>query len=179
MIAQFRTIFLSLMVLIALAGCGSRIGGSFELAVETIDEGEAVRMLQYRDGKAEGPMYELTFAVPDDLVGQLETRIEGNIIDFDVILDIEDTRVEDGFRRAPLFTVFALSNQQYWQQIGSYPGTYINIKNVGDTYFVYSVPPFEFYSGLSEEDYDAFSDDILAIVQSMQIASAEDLPLRG
>lgn len=150
---------------LTLVGCGSRAFGGFGVNVEAIDQPDLVRTIQYLDDENIGPLYDISFTVPESWVGLFETSNYRNSIVFEYVIPPQD---EDGFaRRSPIFYVEALSNAQYWEQIGSYPGQYVNIVNTGDTYVIYHMPIEAYYSGLSEAEFEAFAAEVPAIVASI------------
>jgi len=180
MLTRYRLISLILAAtLLALVGCsGSAIAGPKEVSV--IEETTLVRQLQYVDGQTEGPMYNLSVTVPEEWVGQFETNIRGNRMTFEFIVEHDDDEdveadlenEEDTRIRASVFFVEALSSGQYWEQVGSYPGDYYNLKFTADTYFIYHLPIDSYYSGLSDEEYAAFAAEIPGIAQSFIVERA-------
>jgi len=165
------------VILFAVSGCGYRAFTEPELAYEAVDTAEVVRTIQYLDGLSEGPMYTISVTVPDEWVGNFETRNLGGAAysfefmeELEIDEDEEDVDPEDTFRYAPIFTVEALSRPQYWEQIGSYPQQYVNVKFTADTYFIYSILPDAYYSGLPDDEYDEF---VAAIPEIMASFNAE------
>jgi len=126
-------------MLMLLAGCG-RAFGSFEPVAEPVDDATVVRPIQYLEGLEDGPLYEVAITLPEEWVGRFVTRNNGNVIHFDYVTESE--------RQAPIFSIEALSEAQFWEQIGSYPGQQTNIVNTPDTYFIYHLPIDSWYSGL-------------------------------
>jgi hypothetical protein len=156
MATKYRFVFLGLIVLLTMVGCSGGIGRA--VTVEPVDAVTLVRELQFTDGQEEGPMYLVSVTVPDSWIGRFETSIQGNRIAFEFQVDEE--------RRASIFYIDALSRSQYWEQIGSYPGPYQNIVFTSDTYFIYSVPIYAYYSGLPDDEFQAFADAVPQIVST-------------
>lgn len=155
-----KVVLLSLLTLV-LAGCGTaRTFGDFGLTIENIDSNEVVRTVRYLDGDEAGPDYEVSFMVPDTWVGNFETRMDGNSIAFDFIF--EDNR------RASIFFIDALSEAQYWAQIGSYPGLYENLYSDNNTFFVYHLPDDSYYSGLSADEYERLRAEASNVAVSLE-----------
>lgn len=170
--ATIRFVILSI-ILFSVSGCGYRAFTEPELAYEPVDSNEVVRTIQYLDGQTEGPLYNISLTVPDGWVGTFETRNLGGAAysfefmqELEVDEDDEDLEPEDMFRYAPIFTVEALSRPQYWEQSGSYPEQYVNVKFTADTYFIYSVLPDAYYSGLPDDEYAEFTAAIPEIMAS-------------
>lgn len=154
------------MLLLALVGCRQHSFGGFGNESIRLDDTVLTRSLQYLDNDEEGPMYTLSFTVPEAWVGEFVTINTGNQISFEYIVQEENEDENLRELRAPIFTVDALSNAQYWEQIGSYPGIYKNILNTADTYFIYQLPIDSFYSGLSDEDFEAFAEQVPGVIAS-------------
>jgi len=161
--SRFYRIFLFGVALLALAGCSQYTFGSGQSDVETIEDTTVTRTLQYFDNNDEGPRYNVSLDLPEEWVGQFETRNEGNSLAFRYLVD------EDDEQGSPLFYVEALSNAQYWEQIGSYPGQYFNIANTADTYFIYYLPVDAYYSGLNQDEFDALAAIVPDIVESVEV----------
>ncbi len=151
-----------LLLLVVLVGCS----GAFGIAIETnpVDDTSVQTMLQYRDGRNTGPEYAVNLTVPDAWVGEFEAKTEGNKLVFERIKEIGADTVT--------LTIEALSQSQYWKQVGSYPGDFTNILFTADTYFIYHVPPFASYLDLSGEEYTAFRAEIADIVQTLTVERA-------
>lgn len=162
---QYRSAFLA-VVLVILAGCSRGQFGGYAQQIEPITDTEMVRMLQHFDGTDAGDLYTLSMSVPESWVGQFETRTEGNKIVFNYL--------RESGSRAPIFTIEALSEAQYWKQIGSYPETHINLSNLDSTYFVYSVPKDAFYSGLTTDQFDAFAEQVRQAVTTFRVEAVDD-----
>lgn len=162
MFGKSRVFLLGLLavMVIGLAGCG----GSF-LGNETapIDSETVTAQLQFADGAEVGPLYNVEVMVPADWVGQFETRNVGNKLYFEYA-------TESG--GAEIFFIEALSVDQYWKQSGAHPGSYVNIVNRGDTFFIYHLPIDAYYSGLSEEEFLGFSEAVPGIVDSFSARAA-------
>lgn len=162
MTLRYRSIFFLLLglALLTLVGCQGRAFGAATAETVPVDEVEVVRSIQYLENREAGPVYEFSLTVPDAWVGQFETTTSGNSIAFEFI--------NESLRRAPIFFVEALSTEQYWEQIGSYPGDYTNLAATNDTYFIYYLPIDAYYSGLSDEEYAAFAELVPEILQSFE-----------
>ncbi|MEZ4591147.1 MAG: hypothetical protein R3D55_08390 [Chloroflexota bacterium] len=162
MFGKSRIFLMALLALVVmgLAGCA----GSF-VSNETapIDSETVSTQLQYVDGAEVGPLYNVEVAVPADWVGQFETRNVGNKLYFEYVTDAGG---------AEIFFIEALSSSQYWEQAGSHPGSYVNIVNRGDTYFVYHLPIDAYYSGLPDEEFLTFSAAVPEIVASFSAQAA-------
>lgn len=164
---SFRIILLGIAI-VALVGCNQYSFGSGESSVESVDQSTVVRELQYFDNNTEGPLYEVSLTVPDGWVGEFEILDRGNSLVFRYLKD-EDTKTG-----APIFYLEALSNAQYWEQIGSYPGQYVNIANTADTYFIYHLPIDPFYSGLDEDEYEELADQVPDVIGSFEAVRVDD-----
>lgn len=157
MISKRASLLLSIVVLLVLAGCG---GGYAEVS-ESVDGSSVVRMMQYGDSLDRGPQYNVSMDLPSDLAGQLVTQNAGNILKFDYINERE--------RTVPLFRLEALSEAQYWKQIGGYPGQVRTLRNTGDTVFIASMPIDSFYSGMDEDTYAGMVDSITEALSTVSI----------
>lgn len=173
MIPQSRFIqSILILTLLGLVGCSGGVGGLVEIS--PVDDTTLVREIQYLDDQREGPMYNITLDIPEEWVGQFETATQDNRITFDFI--VEDDRNNDGEpdgTRATIFSIEALSIDQYWNQIGSYPGDYHNLLFTADTYFIYYLPQFAYYSGLSDEDFEVFKELVPSVAQSLSAERIE------
>lgn len=156
MATQYRFIIISVTALLLLVGCGSV--GRGELVIETVEDQTINTQLRFLDGQDQGPVYNVSLAVPEDWVGEFVTRQQDNTITFRYMID--------EMRRATIFTVEALSQSQYWEQIGSYPTPFVNIVFTADTYFIYHMPIYEYYTGLSEDEFQIFADEVPGIVDT-------------
>jgi hypothetical protein len=150
------TLLLAALLVLLLAGCGSAV--NFETAM--IDDTTVVRDLKYYEngGQDQGPLYTLSITVPEDWIGQVETQVLSNRLAFNYI--------GDGPGRTSILHIEALSEVQYWEQIGSYPGDYTNIANKLDTYFVYTVPVNAATTSLSDEQLEELLVQIPGIIDS-------------
>lgn len=149
-----RFVTLSLLVLL-LTGCMGAFG-SFEPQAQPVAESVLVLPVRYLDGKNIGPEYHVSLTLPEEWVGQFVANNNGNVIEFDF------TKTPGG--KAPIFSISALSERQYWEQVGSYPGTYRNVYSTGDTFFVYHLPRDAYYSGLTAETFKGFADQVPGIM---------------
>jgi len=127
-------------VAILLAGCAGVFTG-FDTVVNPVSDAAVEETIQYFDTGFLGPRYNVMVTLPDAWVDTFEIRNEGNRLTFEYINEKSGAN--------PIFYVEALSESQYWEQIGSYPGIYKNLGNTNDTYFIYYAPIDAFYSGLS------------------------------
>lgn len=149
------------MLAVLLAGCG----GSFAAnSVTPVNSADVSLPMQYAHGPKLGPVYNLSMTMPAAWVGDFEVRSIGN--------KAYVNYVGDGNKNATIFTVEALSEDQYWQQVGSFPGSYATIINRGDTYFVYYLPIDSFYSSLPPAEFEAFAAEVPAIMQSVTVEEA-------
>ena len=150
-------LIVALLLLLLITGCA----GGFAKNQTTAVSSEIVSAtMNYVEGSRLGPPYNVTVRVPSDWVGDFELRNIGNKLYFDYI---------GGDGTSQIFFIEALSADQYWRQIGGYPGSYANIVNKGNTYFVYYLPIDAYYSGLSEEDFVTFSEAVPQIVESFMV----------
>lgn len=134
-------------------------GGAYVKNETTAVSAETVAVqLQYVDGAEVGPLYDVEVALPADWVGKFETRNVGNRLYFDYVTDSGEA--------AEIFFIEALSTSQYWAQNGSHPGSYTNIVNRGNTYFIYHLPIDAYYSGLSDTEFATFAEAVPSIVAS-------------
>lgn len=164
---RIRLILLSMLVL-TLAACG---GGAFRTSeTQAIDSQTVTTSMYYIDEQEEGPTYQVTFNVPEDWVGEFEFRNNGNTVVLSRIVKSDNENVAD--KRADIFTIFALSDTQYWQQIGSYPGGFPNIKYTQDTYFAYRTPIDPHYAGLPDETYEAFASQVPDIMDTFEVVES-------
>jgi hypothetical protein len=159
---HYRNLLFSAIIIIGLVGCGSRVSGGFAADEELVEDTTVSRQVQYLDATDDGPVYTFTVDVPQDWVDQFATNNSGNTVTFEYITDDEGGR-------AAIFEIQALSFAQFWEQNGSYPGTFQNIKATAETYFVVNVPVFAYYSGLPEDEYEAFTAAVPDIVASFDV----------
>ena len=154
---------LRLMVLVALAliftGCTGSFG-DYPTTTEEVTEANLVRSLQFIDDDQLGPIYSFSLAIPDEWVGQLQTRNDGNTIYFDYMTE---------YGAAPIFFIEALSVSQFWEQVGGYPGIYEDIQWTRDTYFIYHLPRDAYYSGLSKDLYQVLAAQVPGVITSFQL----------
>lgn len=166
MAKQLQIILTAVVLSLALSSCAGGAFGGFPPQSLPIDEADVTRTVRYFDEGSLGPVYEISFTVPDAWVDSFETEQTGSIIAFNFV-------TPEG-RRARLFTIEALSQQQFWEQNGSYPTQFTNILNTWDTYFIYNVPLDAFYSGLSDELYDELTAAIPGVIESFVAEEVED-----
>lgn len=157
MIAKRALLPLSVLFALILAACG----GGFPPVSEPVDAASVVRMMQYGDSLEQGPQYNVSLELPDDLAGQLVTHNSGNILRFEYINERE--------KAVPLFRLEALSEEQYWKQIGGYPGQVRTLRNMGDTFFIASMPIDAFYSGLDADTYKGMVESITDALTTVSI----------
>lgn len=161
-----RTALLAVALLaLFAAGCAS---SSIQETL-LIEDTTITRAVQYFEnaGTTEGPIYEITVDVPADWIGDFRTKTNANRITFEYI--VSETN------HIPIFYIEALSDVQYWEQIGSYPGVHVNLSNELDTYFVYSLPLNRSISGLTEEEYDALIAQVPEVVATFDAERSESL----
>jgi hypothetical protein len=154
-------LFLVLALVLLLTACAGPFGQS--PVTETISNATVSVPMNFVEARRVGPVYDVSVTVPGDWVNQFTVRNEGNIIQFNY-------KDSSGLERF-VFSIEALSDRQYWQQSGSYPGSQVNIVNLGDTYFVYHLPIDTFYSGLGAEEFQAFAAVVPEIVASFVAAA--------
>ncbi len=157
---RFSILFLSLAML-ALVGCGSRSFGTLSVQTEPVETTTITRTVQFVESGRLGPAYNISLTVPTEWVGRFQTRNRGNSLLFEFI--------NDRGRPAPIFSLDALSNAQYWEQIGNLPGDYNSIINTADTYIVYHLPLTPFYSGLSPAQFQSLADSVPSVIQSIRV----------
>lgn len=150
------------VVLVMVTGCA---GAFLGLEVSEVDDTAVTIPMQYLQGPEEGPLYNVSLNVPSDWVGNFRVRSVGNVAYF----EYTGASGEPAF----IFSIDALSDEQYWKQSGSYPGSYQNIVNQGETYFIYHLPIDVYYSGLSETDFAAFTAEVPTVIESFQVESAQ------
>lgn len=156
--SRFRYVLIAVALLL-LVGCRSQAFGNYGVQTAPVDAAAVVQPLRFADQESVGSSYNVSVTVPESWVGQFEVRNTGNSLAF--------VYVGDSNRRAPIFYIEALSHDQYWEQIGSYPTLYTNIGILNNnTYFIYYVPPDAYYSGLPKEVFEAFAAEVPAVVAS-------------
>ena len=158
MTKQLRLAVLITLILL-LTGCSGAFG-DYPTTTEAVTDATVVRSLQFIDEGNLGPVYTFSIDIPDEWVGQVQTRNDGNSIYFDYV-------TENG--AAPIFFIEALSVAQFWEQVGSYPGIYDDIQWTRDTYFIYHLPRDAYYSGLSKELYQALSAVVPQVITTFQL----------
>ena len=154
-------VVLLVALLLVLTSCG-RAYTVIDPAVTLLDAAMATGQLQYLEDLREGPLYGYTFDVPADWVGSVVLRNEGNRLWFDYI-------VTEGTPASPIFSIMALSRNQFWEQTGGYPGQYGDIVFTGDTYFIYQLPVDAHYSGLSDDAYASLSAQVPEVITTFQV----------
>lgn len=164
---KYRLLVFVLVLLIASTGCSQYSFGGPESRVESIDDIHVVRSMRYFDENTEGPEYTVSVVVPDGWVDEFETLNKGNSLAFRYLKD------DDDIAGSPIFYLELLSNNQYWEQIGGFPGQFVTVLNTADTYFIYRLPPDAFYSGLQEEDFDAIAALVPEIMSSLIVARVD------
>lgn len=160
MIAKRTFLLLSFVALFVLAACG----GGFPVVSEPVEGAAVARTMQYGQAVKQGPEYNVVLELPEEWAGQLVTHNSGNILKFDYI--------NDSGRQTPLFALEALSEEQYWQQIGGYPGQVRTLRNLGETIFIASIPRDTFYSGVDEETYAGMVESITEALTTISIEPA-------
>lgn len=155
MLGKIRLVLLS-MALLLLVGCGGRASWVAS-AEDAVNSATVTRAMQALDELTAGPTYNVSMTVPASWVNQFKTVNQGNTLQF-----VYTGKGTD----APIFSIKALSANQYWMQSGSYPGSFRNIVNRGDTFFVSYAPIDTYYSGLSAAELAAFTAEIPGILQS-------------
>lgn len=146
-----------LTVMILLTGCA---GGFSQIETVPVSERILSTSMQFAEGPQVGPTYDVSVEVPQDWVGQFEVQNTGNRISFDF--------TGGSSQPGEIFFIDALSPGQYWKQAGSYPGSYANIINKGDTFFIYYLPIDSFYSDLPEEEFLTLSESVPSIIESFE-----------
>lgn len=155
MLVKSRFIIFLVVIILLLTGCA---GMTVSEPIAAVDSETVTKQLQYVDGIKIGPLYNTSVTVPAEWIDNFETRSEGNTLYFDYI-------TESG-TPAQIFFIEALSPLQYWKQAGAHPGSYINLVNRGDTFFIYYLPIDNYYSGLSSEEFMPFAEAVPEIVAS-------------
>lgn len=165
MVKKIRISLLYVLLAGLLVGCGAGAFGGVPTVREDIDSTQVVRNVRFFDEGDIGNLYEVSLTVPDTWVGDFETVTDFNTITFRLKQNVG--------RNATIFTIHALSRQQFWEQNGSYPTQYSNIANRVDTYFVYYAPLENFYTGLSEAEFQALRSQIDAIIATFDAVAIE------
>jgi hypothetical protein len=162
MMKTIRSLSLLTILMLILAGCGTNLGSD----VISIDGTTVARTIQYLEtgGIRPGPVYNMVVDVPEDWVGNFNTRGYGNRIAFEYVASPTNS--------IPIFYVEALSDVQFWKQSGSYAGDYYNVANKIDTYFVYFLPLDNSVNGISDEEYNALLSQVPAIMETFAVEPA-------
>lgn len=157
MFAKSKWIFFLLIVLLfTLSSC---VGSVLQNETTPIADSAVALQMQFLDGSEPGPLYDVSFEVPSDWVGQYQVRNFGNRVTFE--------SAGTGTGSEYLLSIEALSPAQYWRQSGSYPGSYVNIVNKGDTYFIYHLPIDSYFTtSLDDEAFEAFSAQVPDVIAS-------------
>lgn len=153
-------LFLVLVSALLLTACAGPFGKN--AVTETISSPTVSVPMSFLEARRTGPAYDVSVTVPGDWVNQFTVRNVGNMVQFNY---------NDNGRERFVFSIEALSDKQYWQASGSYPGSQVNIINLGDTYFVYHLPIDTFYSGLPAEQFQAFAAVVPDIIASFTVAA--------
>lgn len=161
MFVKFRYLCVVILMLAFAAGCAN-VASPPE--VSAVQSAEVTSQLQFHDRLDRGPAYNVTVTVPDSWVGNFEVRNVGNVVYFDYT---------GGDRSAEIFSIEALSPAQYWKASGSQPNSHTNLKNLGDTYFVYHLPIDAFYSGLPDAEFDELAAAVANVVVSFSAEAAQ------
>lgn len=160
MVMRYRFIVIFALA-VMLAGCGTGTWGSLNQEVQAVEGTEVSVTLRYIDTNRVGPDYTLTLTLPEEWAGKFQTRNRRNTVIFEYI----------GERRAhPIFTIDALSNAQYWNQIGSLPGQFTAFANTADTYLIYHVPIDAFHSGLPAAEFRALAAQVPDLIATHTLA---------
>jgi hypothetical protein len=151
-----------LLIALLLGGCGQSIA-SFGLESVPVDSASVTQTLRYVEGIKEGPLYEVGLTLPEDWVGNFVTSTAGNTVYYQF--------VDESGRRYPIFSIEALSEEQFWQQQGSYPAQRVSLRNTPDTFFVYHVLEDAFHSGLPKADFQALAEQVPGVMSSFDIVN--------
>lgn len=152
----------AVLILLLMAGCANLSSSPAQSA--EINSNNVSSTLQYRDQSGQGPLHSVMVTVPDNWVGSFTTRNVGNVVYFDYT---------GGEHPAEIFSIEALSPDQYWKASGAQPNSHTNLRNVGDTFFVYHLPIDAYYSGLPEDEFAELSAEALDVVLSFSSESLE------
>lgn len=166
MVRLLRQSIVLIALVMILVGCA---GGTFAERPEAITDQMVVREMRFFDSGDLGPDYTVMFTVPEEWVGQFETSNDGSAMTFNL--------VKDNGRRAPIFTIYALSRTQWWQQGGSYPQAYPSLKSTPETFFTYNAPIDAFYSGLSAEEFTEIRALIPEVVASFDVVPSAEMAM--
>ncbi|NDJ62591.1 MAG: hypothetical protein GYB67_15795 [Chloroflexi bacterium] len=165
---NYIIIGVSLALLVLLVGCGPGTAafGGLRSEAEAIDSATVIRTVRYFDEGALGPEYAFSVTVPEEWVGQFETSNNGHVVTFNFITERD--------RRAPIFTIQALSFQQFWEQNGSYPSGFYNLAATPDTYFIYTSSLDAYHSGLPAEQYAELRAPVAEIITTFDAVDADE-----
>lgn len=170
--SKIRLLVFVLLLALVTAACGGTRSVS-----EAVDNNVVVRTVQYTDGFSDGPEYAVSVVVPDAWVGQFDTRTSQNTIGFTYV---RERQVGSGTIRnqTPIFFIEALSESQYWEQIGSYPGIYTNVHYTADTYFVYYLAEGLLANNLGEATLNELLEAVPVVMTSFTVerTASERLP---
>ncbi|MEO0562502.1 MAG: hypothetical protein AAF125_10325, partial [Chloroflexota bacterium] len=110
-------LLLAVLLLVVAAGCGT----VFTPEVSTVESTTVTGSLMFFEngGADQGPLYNVSIEVPETWVGDFQTTVNANRMTF--------TYVSETGSATPIFYIEALSDVQYWEQVGSYPGVYFNL----------------------------------------------------
>lgn len=155
---------LTTVLLLLLTGCARSFDKPLS-ATTPVTEAVVSGTMQYLLRFEQGPLYNFTMTLPDEWVGQLATRNNGNVLYFDYI-------GENG-QPAPFFSIEALSEEQLWKQEGGYPAYRSSILNTAETYFVYHLPVDAYYSGLPEENFATLAEAVPGLMASFAVTRVQ------
>lgn len=152
-------LLISLVALFVLSACVPKAYRTNETF--PVDGTTVTFQLAYDDGLTVGTPYEVTMTVPQSWVGNFTVRNLGNTAYFEYAATGGSSQV---------FSITALSPNQYWKQTGSYPGSFTTVRNMrGETYIVYYQPIDTYYSGVSAEQLATFTAEIQAAIATVQV----------
>lgn len=164
MAKTMRTILFSLIITAVLSGCAGGAFGGFKTVEEPITEATVVRSLRWYDQANSGPTYEVSVEVPQAWVDNFVTTSNGSALVFNFI--------NERGRKSPVFTIQALSLSQFWEQNGSFPSRYRNVKTTGNTYFVYDLPLDSYFSGLDDDTYANLAAVVPGIIETFSVTES-------
>lgn len=156
--ASITTLLCAALLLIT--GCGQS-SAAFGSGIDVVQDSSVARSIQYVDGRTEGPLYSFALNVPDEWMDQFVTRSAGNVVYFDYIGETEQP--------APIFRIEALSESQFWEQQGSYPGQQFTVLSTAETYFIYYLPIDAFYSGLNKLKFEELAGQVPEVMSTFEI----------
>jgi hypothetical protein len=158
---QAKTIFLVLAILVfVLAGCGQS-ASSFGLEASPITATALTQSMRYIQGLNEGPSYTIGLTLPEDWVDSFVAFDTGNVVYFHYVN-------EEG-QRFPIFTIEALSPEQFWQQQGSYPAQRVSLRTMPETYFVYHILEDAFHSGLPKAEFQVLAEQVPDVMTTFEV----------